>query len=161
MIMPKMKAKGFTLTELIICMGIMLLVVYLSMNPNIDRQTGKQEAERLEIWLARIFQQAARTRAGFNILVYNNQAIGVQWNHSKVKDRTRRSTKFDDEFKTTPGCTYSYNRDRISYNVSNNGVAPGTNGTFTVTGQDGSVYYVIISKTGRVRLSDTRPGTDE
>ena len=158
----RMKAKGFTLTEIVICMGIMLTVVYFSMDIHIGDQTAKHEAEKLEVWLTRIFQQAARTRSDFVIKVYQDKAIGVQWNHISLKykkDRTKRSTMFDDEFPATQGCTYSYNRPQIKYNVSDNGVA-GTNGHFDVTGQDGSKYYVVISNTGRVRLSETEPSDD-
>lgn len=155
----RMKAKGFTLTELIICMGIMLLVVYLSMNSHIGDVTAKQEAEKLAVWLERIFQKAARTRVGCAIKVYINKDIGAQWDHIK-KDRTRRSTMFDDEFPKTQGFTFSYNRDRVKYRVPEDNVLPGTNGHFDVIAPDGSIYYVVISKTGRVRLSETEPGDD-
>ena len=145
---------GFTLTELVICMGIMLLVVYFSMSSHIGDQTGKQEAERLEIWLARITQQAIRMKRVFDIKVDSSKTkLTLEWRDNKKKEN----------FEATPGCTFSYNRSQITYNPSNDGFTAGTNGHFTVNGndQDKSVYYVILSTTGRIRLSDTPPDKDE
>ena len=149
-----MKAKGFTLTELIICMGIMLLVVYISMSSHIGDQTGRQEAQRLEIWLARITQQATRMRRGFEITVNSSKnKLTLEWLDNNKKE------KFD----ATPGCTFSYNRNNATYNAATNGFTAGTNGHFTVKGndKDKSVYYVILSTTGRIRLSEQEPSSDD
>ncbi|MBQ6773423.1 MAG: prepilin-type N-terminal cleavage/methylation domain-containing protein [Synergistaceae bacterium] len=143
MTLTRIKAKGFTLTELIICMGIMLLVVYISMGSHIGDQTAKQEAEKLEIWLARITQQAIRTRRGFE-LTASGSDVKITWSDNLKTER----------FDATPGCTFAYSKNKIIYNPSDNGVGT-TNGHFTVTGQDKSKYYIYVSTTGRIRLSDS------
>ena len=144
----RMKAKGFTLTEIVICMGIMLLVVYLSMDFHIGDQTAKQEAERLEIWLTRIFQQAIRMRRGFTM--YNQTtSIRVIWGNKNP----------DSIFKATSGCTFSDETGNGTFSFSSvtNGFGT-TNATIKVTGQDGSKYYIKFSKTGRIRLTEDKDG---
>ena len=144
------KAKGFTLTELVICIGIMLTVIYFSMDSHISDQTGKQEAEKLEIWLARITQQAIRTRRSFELTASGSE-VKVKWSNNATE-----------RFDATPGCTFAYNNNKIIYSPTDNGVGT-TNGHFTVTGQDKSKYYIIVSSTGRIRLSDpsTYTGDDD
>ena len=143
--------RGFSLTELIIVMGIMLLVVYMSMSSHIGDVTAKQEAEKLEVWLARITQQAIRMRRTFE-LTASGANLQVTWTDTQ----SNNTEKFDAD----AGFTFSYNKAKISYNTATNGVGT-TNGHFTITAKDNSKYYLIVSTTGRIRLSETKPAQDE
>lgn len=151
MTLTRIKAKGFTLTELIICMGIMLLVVYISMGSHIGDQTAKQEAEKLEIWLARITQQAIRTRRGFE-LTASGSDVKITWSDNLKTERFDSSAGF--KFGINGGIT------KLSYSMADNGFNPPS--TLIVTnGRDNSKYYVIASSTGRIRLSESPVNTED
>ncbi|MBQ7732972.1 MAG: type II secretion system protein [Synergistaceae bacterium] len=143
------KAKGFTLTELIICMGIMLLVVYMSMSPHIGDVTAKQEAERLNVWLARIIQQAIRMKRGFTMYVMEPSIKILWWNGA--------SSEWGSPFKATSGCKLVNTSSKGDFSFSVDKGFGSKNGTIEVTGQDGSKHYLVLSKTGRIRLSDEKP----
>ena len=143
------KAKGFTLTELIICMGIMLLVVYMSMSPHIGDVTAKQEAERLNVWLARIIQQAIRMKRSFKISTWDMPEgytrVIVEWGDNAEKEK----------FNANPACKITMGRNEIKYHSVSNGFE-GSQCTITVMNKhkQGDKYYLIVSGTGRIRLSD-------
>ena len=100
--------RGFTLTELVICIGIMLTVVYFSMDSHISDITAKQEAEKLEVWLMRITQKAIRTRRGFEITASGSE-VKVKWD----------DTEIEEPFDSDPGFTFSYNKSKIVKMIEN------------------------------------------
>lgn len=147
--------KGFSLIELLICMGIIFLVSYFSLTPEIGKQTAKQEAERIEIWLARITQKAIRMRRSFEMTVTsNNTRLKIYWVDNSESEY----------FKATTGCKIELPsaRSSVQYSSATNKFE-GSDCTMTVTGLDKDSsnenvkHYVIISQTGRIRLSDTKP----
>ena len=170
-----MKRKAFTLTEILIALLILTITAAaMTLSPSASKQTAKREAERIVTQLYRLIEIANRTHVAFKVLFDGNEQTGsvpVEW-------QTPATSQFfhigyDREIKLSDGCSiqnlnYSVNdsnnmisigngRLNLEYGIGDNGfLPPGT--TFKVTGQDNSIYYIIIYVPGtRIRTSDTKP----
>ena len=166
---------AFTITELAIVMLILgIMAGMITLNMNVARQTAKNEADRIMTHLYRLIETANRTHVSFSVLfdgTVQTESVPVEWQTPTTSQL--HHTGYDRELKLSKGFSIqnlnyslddsdnmaSIGRDsfNLEYNLGNNGfVPPGM--TLQVTGNDESIYYIIVSAAGgRIRTSDTRP----
>lgn len=137
---------AFTLTEILIVCMIMSTLVFMSFGINIATQTGKLEAERLATKLYRAKQTADRISRNFTLQILDDG--------EKIRLISRNHT---DEIIANTGCRFELMGAGTNpeYVIRHSRFVPG--GTIKVTGSDGSIYYVILSLEGRVRINDKPP----
>ena len=168
-----MRRNAFTLTEVIIAglvLGIMASAMTLSTGS--ARQTAKREAERIVTQLYRLIERANRTHISFRVYF----KYEAQTDHLIVKWQTAETSLFYDDEKyfnkdghtekieISRGCsvqnignTSGSELHNLRYGIRDNCFLPPSM-TLKVTGQDNSIYYIIISSQGaRIRTSDTKP----
>ena len=153
---------GFTLIELIIGIAIMILLAGIfEINPNIGKQTSKDEAQRLFSKLSSIVNKADLTQTDFHI-IENADEVTIFWDVNLWRNwlNKRDPKQKIEKFYASKGCKYHMNIKELNYSSITNRFTPGT--TITVYGERGAPYYLVIPVLGsRMRLTDTHPEQEE
>lgn len=138
--------KAFSLVEIFIAM-IIIAIFTSFMAPNVmsQRQTAKQEAEKLAAFLTNLTRKADR----------QHKSLIINFESDKVSCNA-------DEFILTQGFTISQNftDGKLDYDPNENKFK--SKGTITLTGtRDNRNYYIHISQ-WRIRVSESpEPDIDE
>ncbi|MBQ9419852.1 MAG: prepilin-type N-terminal cleavage/methylation domain-containing protein [Synergistaceae bacterium] len=160
--MTKVK-RGFSLVELFIAIVVMMILASaVTLNINSQRQTAKQEAEKLAAYLHDLMRQADKRHQNFTIDFVGDSTISWHWVSNTTPTITKLIYKKNpgkgDNPIVNPGFTVEKTYSNVStatYDYTDNTMPMGT---FTIKrDSDGEKYYVIIDSLGRVRTGSKAP----
>ena len=142
------KRRAFTMIELITACVILAAITAILVNTRMANQTAEREARKIFEWINKLTQKSNRIHQAFTLWIDSeNNIMKMHWNNELTT-----LNKVDESLNATSGCKYSpyKNISSFVYNL-NNKYSP--SGTITITGSDGSKYYVVLSPQGRARIS--------
>ena len=150
------KRHAFTMIELITACVLLTMITAILINTKMVNQTAEREAKKILEWINKLTQKSNRDHQAFTLWIDSaNNIMKMHWNNELTTIDT-----IDESLNATSGCKYSPHKSISSFVYTlNNNYSPF--GTITITGTDGSKYYLIFSKRGRARISKFPPDDED
>ncbi len=148
-----MRKKAFTLTEMLICMTILLVLmsgISVLIKGDSSENIAKQDMDRLARWLNHAFARADRWKRGFYLSVYLDQGdygsfMILHWNDAENSP----SERFDADSRVR--WSYSADSQLMTYNCSTHTVTPAF--TIKAIGENSKLAGETLTLSGRALVT--------